>query len=181
MEALPVTLNTDIEAAGSIVFTLTRLLHSHGDCGIDVPISKSIDTICAAFVEAAPDSAFSIHSLEFLTVLSDTSCLFSSFLQNEKALSKTAEALQSVLVSKTVPAEVQCCAILLISRMIKGRPLTARRVFQEQVSIVEWLLETVRNGKATVKPAAILCLRQHFVVDSVFANRHSKFGKLFQV
>lgn len=91
--------------------------------------------------------------------------------EHPKMLLQLGESLQAVFASDAVTAEVQQLALQLLQQLFSSLPETCKVIFVEEICIVDWLLETARNGKSVAQDA-VQCLQQNIFASPAFLPHH---------
>lgn len=168
---LPAALKTNEEQANLIARAFSTILEKADEV-------RSIELIvtCLPNMIVALNLIPPTHCCSYSLLYAISQCICSPVLipqiwQNHAIQMQLGEALQAIFASQATSPGVQELAIHLIGRFFLKLPESQKAVFLDDLCIVDWLLEAVRNGKEAAHMAA-QCLKTHFFKNNNFQLRH---------
>lgn len=176
---LPAALQSNRREADIILHGFSTLLERADESVSTVLIATCFPNIAVAFRLLPPAHSASSRFLQAIAQCIRSPEMTPLIQQDRKIQLQLGQAFQAILASDETTSDVQELAIQLVERLFTALPESQKIAFLDELCIVDWLLETVRNGKR-VAQLAVQCLQTHVFNSTSFLQHHFETGESFK-
>ncbi|KAL8271086.1 hypothetical protein Esti_005003 [Eimeria stiedai] len=168
---LSTALVTAEHKATLIVQAFLRILEDTEGAACGALINACLQNIVVSLEPLTPSHSSSASLLQALSRCISFPGVLSEVSGSHTIQIQLGQAFQAIFASHETAPGVQELAIQLVERLFPALPEKQKTVFLDELCIVDWLLEVVRNG-TPVAHSAFNCLQKHFFNSSCFLQHH---------
>ncbi|KAL8425954.1 hypothetical protein Efla_000931 [Eimeria flavescens] len=169
-------MKTDQHEAARIIGAFSRVLESAEEAASRALVSASLANTVGALRLLKPTHAASPRFLQALLQCFAVPGVLPQISQDPKLQLQLGQVVQSIFASQETMPGVQELAIQLVERLFLALPKEQQKMYLDELCIVDWLLEVVRNG-LSVAHLAMQSLQRHFFSSTCFQPSHFEAGE----
>ncbi|KAL8435092.1 hypothetical protein ACSSS7_002682 [Eimeria intestinalis] len=172
---LSTALKTAEHRATLIVQVFLRILKATDEIASRALVSACFPNIVGSLELLRPSHCSSAGLLQALSRCISFPGVLSEVADSYTIPIQLGQALQAIFASHEAAPGVQELAIRLMERLFPALPERQQNFLLDEMCIVDWLLEVVRNGTPVAR-SAFQCLQKHVFASSCFLQHHFEDG-----